>query len=50
MRRKRPKFEKAKHVKAIARKYVGNPPPGRTLEERATRTKAKYKKQLLEDE
>jgi hypothetical protein len=48
--RKRPKFEKAKHVKAIARKSVGNPPPARTLEERATRSKPKHKKKVLEDE
>ncbi|MGI8958827.1 MAG: hypothetical protein ACR2IV_03500 [Bryobacteraceae bacterium] len=48
MARKRPKFDRAKAVKAIARKRVGRPPAARALEERATRSKPKHKKQLLE--
>jgi hypothetical protein len=50
MARKRPKFDKTKRVKAIARKRVGNPPAARALEERATRSQPKHKKKLLEEE
>jgi hypothetical protein len=50
MARRRPKYDKTKEVKAIARKRVGSPPAARTLEERATRSKPKHKKQLVEDE
>jgi len=48
--RKRLKYDKTKAVKAIARKRVGNPPAARPLDERAVRTKPKYKKDWAEEE
>jgi hypothetical protein len=50
MPKKRRKYNKTKEVKAIARKRVGSPPAARTLEERATRSKPKHKKQLIEEQ
>jgi hypothetical protein len=40
---KRPKFDKNKRVKAIARKRVGSPPPARVLDEKPLRVKPKHK-------
>jgi hypothetical protein len=47
---KRTKYSKTKAVKAIARKRVGNPPAARVLDEKAVRTKPKYKKHWSEEE
>ena len=50
MPRKRPKYDKAKAVKAIARKRVGAPQPARVLDEKAIRPKPKHKKKYLEND
>jgi hypothetical protein len=50
MPRKRRNYDKTKAVKAIARKRVGSPAPARILEERATRSKPKHKKQWIEEQ
>ena len=47
---KRLKYDKTKAVKAIARKRVGSPPPARTLDEKAVRSKPKYKKDWIAQE
>lgn len=44
MAKRRPKFDKQKEVRAIARERVGSVPPSRPLEERPTRKKPKHKK------
>jgi hypothetical protein len=41
--RKRPKLDKNKRLKAIARERVGSPKPARIIEEKPKRPKAKYK-------
>ncbi len=43
MATKKAKFDKARRVKAVARKRVGSPKPARTLDERMLRSKPKYK-------
>jgi len=48
--RKRLQYDKTKAVKAIARKRVGAPSAARALDEKAVRTKPKYKKAWSEEE
>ena len=50
MPRNRPKYDKTKAVKAIARKRVGRPPAARVLDEKAVRDKPKHKKDWTEEE
>jgi hypothetical protein len=47
---KRPKYNKTKALKAIARQRVGSPPPARTLENKTVRAKPKHKKPWPEED
>jgi hypothetical protein len=47
---KRPKYNKTKAIKAIARERVGTPPPARVLKEKPIRTTPKHKKLWPEEE
>jgi hypothetical protein len=49
MPRKKPKFDRRKEVRAIARERVGTVPPSRPLDEKPVRRKPKHKK-AVEDE
>jgi hypothetical protein len=48
--RKRPKLDKNKRLKAIARERLGSPKPARIIEEKPNREKAKYKPNWSKDE
>jgi len=48
--RKRPKYDKNKAVKAIARQRVGAPKAARVIEEKPLRSKPKHKKRWVEEE
>jgi hypothetical protein len=50
MVRKRPKYDKTKAVKAIARERVGAPKASRAIKERPLRPKPKHKKRWTEEE
>jgi hypothetical protein len=51
MAKKRPKYDRTKAVKAIARKRLGAPPAARVLDDVAIRSKPKHKqKWTAEDE
>lgn len=50
MRKKQPKYDRTKVVKAMARERVGAPPASRFLDEKAIREKPKHKKKWLESE
>jgi hypothetical protein len=50
MAKKRPKYEKTKAVKAIARTRVGSPPPGRVLNEKVIRSRPKHKKDWSQED
>jgi hypothetical protein len=41
---RRPKLDKNKRVKAVARKQIGTPPAGRVLQTEPLRNKPKHKK------
>lgn len=41
--RKRPKLDKNKRLKAIARERIGSPKPAHIIEEKPKRAKLKYK-------
>jgi hypothetical protein len=46
---KRTKLSRNKRVKAVARKRVGSPKPGRPLTERGNRSRPKYKQQWQDE-
>jgi hypothetical protein len=49
MPRKKPKFDRRKEVRAIARERVGTVPAARPLDEKPLRRKPKHKKRVDEE-
>jgi hypothetical protein len=49
MPRKKPRFDRRKEVRAIARERVGTVPPSRPLDEKPVRRKPKHKKPVEEE-
>jgi len=49
MAKRKPKFDRGKEVRAIARERIGTVPPSRPLEERPNRKKPKHKKEIDAD-
>jgi hypothetical protein len=47
--RKKPRFDVAKEVKAIARERVGTVPAAKPIEPKSSRKKPKHKKRLEEE-
>jgi hypothetical protein len=50
VKRKRPKFNAVKEVKAMAREKVGSPPPRRVIPDPRTKPEKYPRKALLEDD
>ena len=48
-RKRKPKFELGKEVRAISRERVGTVPPSRTIVPKSERKKPKYKKPVTEE-
>ena len=46
MAKRKPRFDRRKEVRAIARERIGPVPPSRPLEERPNRKKPKHKKEI----
>jgi hypothetical protein len=49
-RKRRPRFNAAKTVRAIARERVGAPPPSRPIPDKRRRKTKKHKKDLLREQ